>query len=180
MNQFSKVTRRIAIVLGLVAASSGAWAQSSATNTANATATVVRPITVSSSTDLAFGNVVPSGSIGTLTVAASATPAPVAAGGVTQPGTQAGTITAAVFDVAGEGSLTYSITLPGAAATINGPSAATMTVDTFTSSIASGTLSGSLGSAGTQSFYVGGKLHVGINQTAGNYTGTFSVTVAYN
>jgi hypothetical protein len=181
MNQFSRIARRVVVVLGLVAASSGAWAQSSATGTANATATVVRPITISSSVDLAFGNVVPSGTAGTLTLTAASSTVATAAGGVTQPGTQAGTLTAAVFDVAGEGSLTYSITLPATAATITGPAAATMTVDTFTGSIgATGTLSGAINSAGTQSFYVGGKLHVGANQAAGNYTGTFSVTVAYN
>ena len=180
MNQFSRIARRVLVVFGLVAVSSGAWAQSSATGTANATATVVRPITISSSVDLAFGNVVPGATAGTLTLTAASSTAATAGGGVTQPGTQVGTVTAAKFDVAGEGGLTYSITLPSSAATINGPSAATMTVDTFTSDIASGTLSGALGAAGSQSFYVGGKLHVGANQAAGNYTGTFSVTVAYN
>jgi len=180
MNQFSRIARRVAVVLGLVAASSGVWAQSSATGTANATATVVRPITISSSVDLAFGNVVPGAAVGTLTLTAASSTVATAAGGVTQPGTQVGTVTAAKFDVAGEGSLTYSITLPAAAATISDTASHNMTVDTWTSDIASGTLSGSLGSAGTQSFYVGGKLHVGANQAAGNYTGTFSVTVAYN
>jgi hypothetical protein len=181
MNQFSRIARRVVVVFGLVAVSGGAWAQSSATGTANATATVVRPITVSSSVDLAFGNVVPGGTAGTLTLTAASSTAATAAGGVTQPGTQVGTVTAAKFDVAGEGGLTYSITLPASAATITGPAAATMTVDTFTSDLgASGTLSGALGAAGSQSFYVGGKLHVGANQAAGNYTGTFSVTVAYN
>ena len=76
--------------------------------------------------------------------------------------------------------MTYSIALPSTPVTINGPLSAAMTVDTFTSDIASGALSGALGAAGSQSFYVGGKLHVGANQAAGNYTGTFTVTVAYN
>jgi spore coat protein U-like protein len=176
MNQFSKMARRMAVVLGLVAASSGAWAQSSATGTANATATVVRPIAVTAPVDLAFGNVVPSSSAGTLTLTAAASTVATAALGATQPGTQAGTVTAARFDVTGEAAFTYSIVLPAGASTINGPSSATMTVDTFTSNIASGTLSG----LGAQSFYVGGKLHVGANQAAGSYTGTFDVIVAYN
>lgn len=182
--QFNNLSRRLLIAAGLAAAATGAVAQSSATGTANATATIIRPITVSSSADLAFGNVVPGASAGSLVIAAtSGTPTQTPAGGVTQPGTQRGTITAAKFDVAGEGALTYTITLPAGAATIT-DGTNNMTVDTWTSSIATtagaGLLSGTSGNAGTQTFYVGGKLNVGANQAAANYTGTFSVTVAYN
>ncbi len=60
-----------------------------------------------------------------------------------------------------------------------------MTVDTLDEQRrddggAPGTLDSTAGNAGTQSFYVGGTLHVGSNQAPGAYTGTFSVTVAYN
>jgi len=181
-HDFKTFMRRLLIAAGLLAGATGALAQSSATASGNATATVIRPITLVSSTDLAFGSVVPGAAAGTLALTA-ASPAVPTATGITQPGTQAGTVTAAVFDVGGEGSFTYSITLPAAAATINGPLTATMTVDTFTKSAVAGvlgTLSGAAGAAGTQSFYVGGTLHVGANQAPGNYTGTFSVTVAYN
>ena len=153
MNEFKKISRRLLIAFGLVASATGAMAQSSATGTANATATVIRPITVASSTDLAFGNVVPGAAVGTLTLTAAASTVATPTGGVTQPGTQAGTVTAAVFDVGGEGSFTYSITLPVGAATITGPAAATMTVDTFTSTpVTTGTLS----ATGTQTLNVGG------------------------
>jgi len=183
MTKFSKYSRRLLIAAGLAVSATGAFAQSSATATANATATVIRPITLASSADLAFGNVVPSAALGTLTVAAaSGTPTQTPAGGVTQPGTQKGTITAAKFDVAGEGGFTYTITLPAGAATISDPGTDTMTVDTWTSSIVvtAGLLSNAIGAAGTQTFYVGGTLHVAANQAPANYTGTFSVTVAYN
>ena len=182
MTEFKKMSCRLLIAIGFLAGATGALAQSSATATGNATATVIRPITLASSVDLAFGNVVPSAAGGTLALTA-ASPAVPTATGITQPGTQTGTVTAAVFDVGGEGAFTYTITLPASAATITGPSAATMTVDTFTSSAVAGTLgtlSGTSGNAGTQSFYVGGTLHVGSNQAPGAYTGTFSVTVAYN
>ena len=182
MNQFSTIARRVVVVLGLVAASSGAWAQSSATTSANATATVVRPITIGSTVDLQFGNIV-AGAGGTLALSAASPPVPTITGGVTQPGTQTGTVAAAVFNVGGEGGMAYSITLPSSAATLTGSVSGTMTVDTFTTSAVSGTLgtlSSTLGSAGTQSFYVGGVLHVGANQNPGNYSGTFTVTVAYN
>ena len=184
IDSFSKYSRRLLIAAGLALAAGGAFAQSSATTTANATATVIRPITVVSSADLAFGNVVPGASLGTLVVAAtSGTPTATASGGVTQPGTQFGTITAAKFDVGGEGGFTYTITLPTGAATISDAGAVdSMTVDNFTSSIVvtAGALSNAIGSAGTQTFYVGGTLNVAANQPPSNYTGTFSVTVAYN
>ena len=183
MTNFSKYSRRLLIAAGLVVSATGAFAQSSATATGNATATVVRPITLANATDLAFGNVVPSGALGTLVVAASSgTPTQTPSGGVSQPGTQVGTITAAKFNVGGEGGFLYTITLPSSASTISDGASHTMSVDTFTSDIVvtAGALSGAIGSAGTQSFYVGGTLHVAANQVAGNYTGTFSVTVAYN
>ena len=119
MTNFSKYSRRLLIAAGLVVSASGAFAQSTATNTANATATVIRPITVSSSVDLAFGNVVPSVAGGTLALSAASPAIPTAAG-ITQPGTQTGTVTAAVFNVGGEALYTYSITLPASAATITG------------------------------------------------------------
>jgi hypothetical protein len=52
----------------------------------------------------------------------------------------------------------------------------TMTVDNFTSNPSgTGTLAG-----GTQTLSVGARLNVGAGQVAGDYTGEFSVTVAYN
>jgi hypothetical protein len=179
---FKMTLRRLLVAVGLVAGATGAMAQSSATANGNATATVIRPITLNSTVDLAFGSVVPSVAGGTLALSA-ASPAVPTATGITQPGSQAGIVTAAVFNVGGEATFTYSITLPSSAATITDSASHNMTVDGFSSSAVSGTLgtlNGTAGNAGTQSFYVGGTLHVGSNQAPGNYTGTFSVTVAYN
>ncbi|MDQ2736171.1 MAG: DUF4402 domain-containing protein, partial [Pseudomonadota bacterium] len=79
---------------------------------------------------------------------------------------------------------TYTITIPTTPTTITDAGTDTMTVDTWTSSIATtagaGLLSGTAGTAGAQTFYVGGTLNVASNQAAGSYAGTFSVTVAYN
>ena len=51
----------------------------------------------------------------------------------------------------------------------------TVTVDTFTDDTAgTGTLAG-----GSDSFNVGATLNLGANQPAGNYTGTYTVTVEY-
>ncbi len=147
---------------------------------ANASATVIRPIaiTADNASPLSFGNIVAGGG-GTVVIDAAASPTPVLTG-VTRPGTQVGTISAAKFDVSGEGGFTYAITLPAAARTLTSGSD-TMSVASFTSSVgATGTLSGSLGSAGTQSFYVGGTLTVVSAQAAGTYVGTVPVSVDYN
>ncbi len=181
MIDFKKTSRRLLIAVGFLVGATGAMAQSSATGTGTATATVIRPISILAVNDLAFGNIVPSGVAGTLALTAAAITAATPGGGITQPVATPGTRTAASFTVGGEGGFTYAITLPGVAQTITGPAAATMTVSGFTSSPnATGTLSNAIGAAGTETLYVGGTLNVGINQAAGNYTGTFTVTVAYN
>lgn len=184
MNRISRLSLRLLIAAGLVAGASASFAQSSATATGTATANVVRPITLAAARALAFGNVVPGATAGTLLVDGDSAGAQTTGGGVTQPGGQKGTVSSAQFNVTGEGSFTYTITLPVGAATIADAGTDTMTVDTWTSDIATtagaGLLSGTAGTAGAQTFYVGGTLHVGVAQAAGSYTGTFSVTVAYN
>ncbi len=164
----------LAIVM-VASFSNRAMAQSTAS--ATATATIVTPIAISKTVDMNFGNVAVTSSAGTVEL----TPAGVrtAAGGVTLPNVT-GTVAAASFDVTGEGTYTYAITLPTTDYTItesvNGT--ATMTVNAFTSS-PSGT--GAL-TAGAQTVTVGATLNVSATQTAGTYTNAtgFDVTVNYN
>jgi hypothetical protein len=159
-------------VAALAVASSLSAAQNSATTSASATARIIAPITLVKTADLNFGDVVPSGVAGTVTV----TPAAIrtAAGGASLGNGAA--VTAAAFTVGGQGSVTYAITLPAAAVTLT-TGANTMTVDTFTSN-PSGT--GLLSSGGSQALTVGANLNVGVAQATGTYVGTFNVTVAYN
>ncbi len=149
-----------------------AFAQTSANATASAN--IVARISIANTAALQFGDIV-AGTSGTniVTVAPNGTRAISGAGNASLAG---GTITAASFTVSGSGSKTYAITLPATAATLTGPSSSSMTVDTFTS-VPSGT--GTL-SSGSQVLAVGANLNLSANQTAGNYTGTFTVTVAYN
>jgi hypothetical protein len=183
---FKKISCRALIAFGLVASATGAMAQSSATANGTATANVIRPITIVASRDLAIGNVDPGAAIGTMVITGTAAGAASVTGGVTQPGSQKGTVTSAQFTVGGEGGFFYTLTIPTAPVTISDSATTpnTMTVSTFTSDVATtagaGQLSGSIGSAGTQTVSVGGTLNVGANQAAGSYTGSFSVTVAYN
>ena len=170
MNSIKRFTLSAAATL-MVAGSLSA-AQNSATTSANATARIISPITLTKVTDLNFGDVVPSGVAGTVTV----TPAALrtSAGGASLGNGAA--VTAASFTVGGQGSATYTITLPAAAVTLTS-GANTMTVDTFTSN-PSGT--GALSAGGSQTLNVGANLNVGISQATGTYSGSFSVTVAYN
>jgi len=69
----------------------------------------------------------------------------------------------------------YSITLPLLPTTVY-KGANTMTVDNWTSDIASGTTDAN----GDSHFCIGGTLHVNANQGNGRYSGSFQVVAAYN
>jgi hypothetical protein len=133
---------------------------------------VVTPIAISNTQDLAFGSFSTSAAGQTVTISAAGARSSV--GAVVVPSS---TATASSFNVTGGANLTYSITLPAnGTVTITGPGTA-MAVDNFTSNpTPTGTLSG----AGTQTLTVGGTLTTNSPQTAGGYSGTFSVSVDYN
>lgn len=79
------------------------------------------------------------------------------------------------FNVTGEPSKVFTITVPGSAVTLtNG--AATLSVSSFTRTAATGTLS----VGGTASFNVGATLQaISAVQAVGTYTGSYTVTVTY-
>ena len=168
--------KKLSILLSLVAifsiASFTAKAQVKAT--AEASANIVGPISITKSVDLSFGNVAVSPTLaGTVVLGPASTRTKT--GGVTLP-VLAGTVTAAKFTVAGEAGTTYSITLP-AAFTITG-AGTPMTIDNFVSTPSA---TGSLAS-GTEDIFVGGTLNVAAGQVSGLYTNTTDlvVTVNYN
>lgn len=165
-----------AIAAMLVAFSTNAFSQASAEATATSTATIVTPIAIAKSADMNFGNVAVGSSSGTVVLSPAA--GRTVTGGVTLPATS-GTVAAASFNVTGQGTYTYAITLPSSAVTLTrNTGAETMTATTFTST-PSGT--GAL-TAGAQTLTVGATLNVGASQVAGTYvSGTaFTVSVVYN
>jgi len=92
----------------------------------------------------------------------------------------------AALKVSGKRNATFAITLPAnGTVTLTGPGTA-MAVSTFTAAVGSTVLTSPLSSklpdsaSANLTFKVGGTLIVGANQTDGDYTGTFAVTVAYN
>jgi len=93
-------------------------------------------------------------------------------GGVTLIG---GSASATSFTVTGDVDRAYSITLSDPATLSSG--SGSMTVDTFTFSPTSS--SWNLGAGGSQTVHVGATLHVGGSQAQASYTGTYSITVAY-
>ncbi|MEQ8664156.1 MAG: DUF4402 domain-containing protein [Rhodospirillales bacterium] len=155
--------------LVLVTVFSAAGSAHAADATGNASATIATPISVSENTSLSFGTVLAGASQSTIVVST--------AGGRTLGSGDAtlfgGTPAAAVFDVTGEGSASYSVSFTAGTLTRDGGSE-TMTVDTFTND--SG---GSIGGGGSDSFNVGATLTVAANQVAGSYTGTYTVSVDY-
>jgi hypothetical protein len=143
-----------------------------ASATANATATVITPIAISSTADLRFGEFA-AGSGGTVVISTAG--ARSKTGGVVLSTVAPGG--AASFSVTGDADATYAITLPGTATITRVSGTETMSVGTFTSDP---TETGTLSAGGTQTVAVGGTLTVGASQVVGSYTGTFSVSVEYN
>lgn len=173
---------KLVVAIGALVMAGGAMAQSTATGTGTANATVIKPITIAAGSTLEFGNVV--AGAGTVTVAAADGVRTDSDTALT-PGGQKGTIRAATFNVAGEAASTYSITIPTTAITLSDSATTpnTMTATAFTVVAGtSGTVSGLVGTlaAGAGVLNVGATLNVAALQAPGAYTGTYLVTVAYN
>jgi hypothetical protein len=170
----------IAAAAALVAAvASPVLAQSSASTTGTGSITIIRPITITKTADLAFGTVVrPATGSGTAVVSAAG--ARTVTGGVV--GLSSGaTPAAAAFTVAGEGGQSISVTIPATFSMANGSDTLTVTTsNNLTGSASAQTLSNALGAAGTLGFTVGGSVPIASTTTTGLYSGTFTVSAAYN
>jgi hypothetical protein len=181
ITRFTPLAVGCALFLG---AAQSAMAQSTASANANGGAQIVTAITISKNQDLLFGQIVSDPTGGTVTV----TPAGVRTASentlLGQSGSVHATVQAASFAITGMPGYLYTVTLPTIditnPVTITsgaGGTGLTMTLDTFTSATLSGTTT--LSSGGTDTLTVGANLNVGANQLTGYYTGSFSVTVAY-
>jgi Domain of unknown function (DUF4402) len=171
-----KIAKVLVIAVIAVVSANSSFAQ--VTATAQASATIITPITIVKNVDMSFGNVAVSATLGGTVILDQANARTTGgAGGVTLPAST-GSVTSASFTVSGQATYTYSISLPSTC-TITNPGTQTMIVNNFTSLPASiGTLSGS----GSQTLAVGATLNVTAGQAAGIYTnvGGVPVTVNYN
>jgi hypothetical protein len=133
---------------------------------------VVKPLTLARTADLAFGDIIAGPTAGTVVVSTAG--ARSATGGVTL-GRSTG-VSAGQFTLNGEPAASYNLTVSPSPITLTSSAGNTMTVTPVTTSLAS---SGSLPATLPVALQLGGTLNVGANQPAGNYTGTFTLTVGY-
>jgi spore coat protein U-like protein len=165
----------IALFAAIVLVSGLTTVRAQVTANASGSATIITPISITKTTDMNFGNVAVSASLGTVVLTPAGIRNPT--GGVTLPAVT-GTVAAAVFHVTGSGASTYAITLP-TTYTINDGASHTMIINAFTSTPS---VTGAL-TSGAQDIQVGATLNVAGAQVAGTYTNTltpFPVTVNYN
>jgi hypothetical protein len=152
-----------------------------ATENTAAGAVIITPISITESSALHFGVMaVLAGTPGTCVLSTQGVRT--ATGGVNL-SAQAPAATNAAYDVAGQASTTYAITLPATITVTKAVTLETMTIGTLlarTASAGADGLTGTLDGTGADSFTVGGTLSVIAAQVAGTYAGTFDVTVAYN
>jgi len=136
-------------------------AKSSASATADAKAKVVASITIKRKRDLDFGEGSPGDSAKSV---ASTDPS------------------AAQFSLTGEANKAYDVFLPSSIKMVraggdSGNGDDTISVNTFTSDPSG---SGNLGASGNQTLGVGAtRASLSVTQATGNYSGSFTVTVAY-
>ena len=172
-----KQTIRLASMAVAFVAAAPAFAQASATQSTTGTTTIIRPITLAKTSDIAFGRIVRPGST-TSTISIDAT-----TGARSSTGGDAVLLssspTRAAYTVGGEGGQAFSISVPTSFNMTRSGGTETIAVP-LAGTAASGTLDGSLGGSGTASFGVGGSFEVGTSTATGSYSGTFSVTVSYN
>jgi Domain of unknown function (DUF4402) len=166
-----------AIAGSIIAASLPGVANAQSTASANATGstTIVRPITLTKTADLAFGRIVkPTSGSGTVTMADSADTVAAASGAIALTGI---TTSRAKFTIDGEGGQAVSVSVPATLTMTKGADTITVTLDPDLGS--SVTLSNALAAAGSASLNVGGNFTLPSAQATGLYTGSFTVTVAY-
>lgn len=168
------LNKKLLIITSAAIASATLFSNSAmAVNTVSATATaqVLQPLSIVENTAMSFGTVAGDATVGTTVVldpALGTTSSTDGASVSANPSAPA----AGSFTVSGDTTLTYSLTaIP--ATTLTGPGTA-MTVDTFTTNGLTGSL------ASPETFTVGATLHINAAQTAGAYSGNYTVTVNYN
>lgn len=153
-----------ALGIGIAAATAVSWAGHQLP---------VLAISISNLQPLVFGKFA-AGSGGTVAVSPSGVRT--ATGGVIL--LSSGSGSAASFRVSGDPNLTYDIVLPAnGVVVLNNGTGQTMPVSGFTSSPAE---AGQLDLSGMQTVSIGATLNVSAGQAAGNYSGSFDVTVDYN
>lgn len=158
----------------LTAAAPGiAQAQSSESAVATGSTTIVQPIAITRTADLSFGRLLKpaSGTAGAMVLSdADELELEVGIEGLDD-------VSRAKFTITGEGGQAVSVSVPTGFTMSKGPD--TIAVELVPEISGSVTLSGTLGSSGSAALNIGGFLYIDSSQPTGLYSGTFTVTVAY-
>lgn len=171
-----KLLASAAVAAGLLAGGN-AFAQAANTSSATATGsvTIVRPLTITKNSDLAFGRIVRprTGGTGTVTLANTGNTVVAASGAVAL----TSTTSRAQFTVDGEGGQSVTTSIPATVNLTSGTNSIAVTLlPDFGNTV---TLSGALAAAGSSTLNVGGSFSLPDTQATGAYTGNFTVTVTY-
>lgn len=159
-----RITKKLGLAITLLAGLLVAGSASAQTVSATGNATILQALTLTEDVELDFGRILAAAAPGTVTV--------------TQAGAQSCAVVtcfadalAAEFTVTGTAGETVDVTTDPTI-TLAGPGAP---MPATTDAPATATIGG----GGTVTFNVGGELTVGASQTAGDYSGNYDVTVAY-
>jgi hypothetical protein len=165
--------RTAAATLALAALSTSALASGSVQATASASATVISPITLQKTQDMAFGQVVRPSNANTNTVTLDANDT-VTLSGSGNGSTIASTTSSAKFTLSAPAGTTYT-TVQTLTFNQNGLTNVAAALPVATTGVL-----GTVPAAGTQELRYGGAFDVTAATPAQAYTGTLSVTVNYN
>ncbi|MEY4473299.1 MAG: hypothetical protein RL671_1603 [Pseudomonadota bacterium] len=151
-----------------------AHAQSTASASATGSTTIIRPITITKTADMSFGTIVKpvTGTAGVQILNnVDELNLEVGVAALDQP------VSRAKFTIEGEGGQAVSVSVPASFTMSQG--AETLDVVLEPDLGASVTLSNALGSSGTAALNIGGYFYVPSDTPSGVYSGSFTVTVAY-
>ncbi len=179
-SQSRAALRRLAIISVVAATTLASAPALAADQTGTAAVVVVRPNTLVKSDDLDFGTLVSGSTAGTATIN-PATNARSTTGGVTAVGTTAQRAvfqgTGGIFLITVTGDNNVTLTRSGGGGSMTATLVRAITTSGGGISILGS--SATLLPSGVQTYYVGGTLTVPANQPAGDYSGTFQLTVNY-
>lgn len=177
------VTDTFAMTIQIQGAGGGDVQRKVGVNPLPISAFVANPLTLVNTAPLDFGALTPGATDGTLILTPDSPTGTLSVGvaGPSPLSLAAYPSSAGAFDVTGSAGLSFTITLP-VSINLTGPGAP-MALDTFTYRCIPAPVgsppSPVLDASGRATVRVGGTLHVGRDQTAGDYSGTYTLTCNY-
>jgi len=160
----------------LAGSAAPAFGQTTSSVTTPGTTTIIQPVTIAQDSPLAFGTIIrPTSGTSTISIGTGADTVTASGSGVAL----RGPTSRARYTVTGEGGQTVSVTMP-ASFDLTRTGATALPVTLTRNPAGNLTLSNALGAAGTASLAIGGSFVIDSTTATGDYTGSFTVSVAYN